>query len=131
MGSLTRKVGDFHFIFTPLQKLIFDEFSKEAALRKSFYFGGGTALSVFYLQHRYSEDVDFFCEKEIDPQIPIRFMAKISQKLRTSSKMTKKETVLLFELKKGNQSLKVDSESNRGGYGWLCNSQKQLKTVKK
>ncbi|MDR1696214.1 MAG: nucleotidyl transferase AbiEii/AbiGii toxin family protein [Endomicrobium sp.] len=26
----------------------------------SFYFSGGTALSEYYLRHRYSEDLDFF-----------------------------------------------------------------------
>jgi len=30
----------------------------------SFYFTGGTALSHFYLQHRFSEDLDFFSEEE-------------------------------------------------------------------
>lgn len=31
-----------------------------------FYLTGGTPLAVFYLQHRYSEDLDFFSEQEID-----------------------------------------------------------------
>lgn len=33
---------------------------------KGFYLTGGTALSAYYLNHRYSEDLDFFSEKEID-----------------------------------------------------------------
>lgn len=33
---------------------------------RNFYLSGGTALAAFYLQHRYSEDLDFFSEKEID-----------------------------------------------------------------
>lgn len=37
-------------------------------LAKHFYFGGGTALSHYYLQHRYSEDLDFFSQDEFDPQ---------------------------------------------------------------
>lgn len=32
----------------------------------NFYLTGGTALAAFYLHHRYSEDLDFFSEKEID-----------------------------------------------------------------
>lgn len=32
----------------------------------SFYLTGGTALSHYYLQHRFSEDLDFFSEKEFD-----------------------------------------------------------------
>lgn len=33
-----------------------------------FYFTGGTALSAFYLNHRYSEDLDFFTEKEFNSE---------------------------------------------------------------
>ncbi len=32
-------------------------------MAQHFYFTGGTALSEFYLQHRYSYDLDFFTEK--------------------------------------------------------------------
>lgn len=34
---------------------------------EKFYLSGGTALAGFYLQHRYSEDLDFFSEEEVDP----------------------------------------------------------------
>lgn len=37
-------------------------------LAKEFYFSGGTALSHYYLQHRLSEDLDFFKEEEFDVQ---------------------------------------------------------------
>lgn len=37
-------------------------------LAKAFYFGGGTVLSQYYLHHRYSEDLDFFCKEEFNPQ---------------------------------------------------------------
>ena len=32
--------------FTSFQKLVFDKISQEKSLRETFYFGGGTALSV-------------------------------------------------------------------------------------
>lgn len=35
-------------------------------LADNFYLTGGTALAAFYLRHRYSEDLDFFSEQEID-----------------------------------------------------------------
>ena len=35
-------------------------------IRERFYLTGGTALAGFYLYHRYSEDLDFFSEQEID-----------------------------------------------------------------
>jgi len=41
--------------------------SKEKLIVESFYLTGGTALAEFYLQHRLSEDLDFFSEKEFDP----------------------------------------------------------------
>jgi predicted nucleotidyltransferase component of viral defense system len=31
-----------------------------------FYLSGGTCLSEYYLQHRLSEDLDFFCESEFE-----------------------------------------------------------------
>jgi predicted nucleotidyltransferase component of viral defense system len=36
-------------------------------LAQQFYFSGGTALSHYYLQHRLSEDLDFFAEQEFEP----------------------------------------------------------------
>lgn len=40
----------------------------QTSLSKSFYFSGGTALTHYYLHHRNSEDLDFFCDQEFDPQ---------------------------------------------------------------
>lgn len=37
-------------------------------LADTFYFSGGTALAHYYLQHRTSEDLDFFRAEEFDPQ---------------------------------------------------------------
>lgn len=48
-------------ILSPLQKRIIHEFST-TSLRDDFFLAGGTALSAFYLKHRYSEDLDFFTE---------------------------------------------------------------------
>ena len=95
-------------IFTPIQQLFFTEFSKERNLKDNFYFGGGTALSVFYLQHRYSEDLDFFSKKGFDQNLIMNFMNKFANKINLTLKMTKKETILWFELEKDSQILKVD-----------------------
>lgn len=94
--------------FTPLQKLVFNRISQDKVLRKMFYFGGGTALSIFYFQHRYSEDLDFFCEKEFDKQLIIKFINLLAKEIDSEIRMTKKEMVILFELQKGNETLKVD-----------------------
>lgn len=94
--------------FTPFQQLVFDKFAQEKTLRDMFYFGGGTALSVFYLAHRYSEDLDFFSNKEFDKNLVIRFVYSLASTINASVKMTKKETVLLFELQKSKDFLKLD-----------------------
>ncbi|MFH0791947.1 MAG: nucleotidyl transferase AbiEii/AbiGii toxin family protein [bacterium] len=51
-------------------------FATVSALRSSFYFTGGTALSHFYLKHRFSEDLDFFSEKEFDVKEITPFLRK-------------------------------------------------------
>lgn len=46
-------------ILTPLQQRILKAIGN-SPLQERFYLTGGTALSAFYLHHRYSEDLDFF-----------------------------------------------------------------------
>ncbi len=46
-----------------IQKLFLGEFSK-SDLKENFYFTGGTALSIYYYNHRESEDIDFFTDKK-------------------------------------------------------------------
>jgi len=54
-------------IFTEQQQLALSLIA-DTNLAQHFYFGGGTALSHYYLQHRYSEDLDFFSQEEFDAQ---------------------------------------------------------------
>ncbi len=54
-------------ILTNEQRIILDEVKQDSFFR-DFYLTGGTALSAFYLQHRYSEDLDFFSEKPFSIQ---------------------------------------------------------------
>lgn len=51
-------------ILTLQQRKFLEFLSQEGYICKNFYFTGGTALAVFYLHHRLSEDLDFFNEKE-------------------------------------------------------------------
>lgn len=39
---------------------------KQKTFVEHFYLTGGTPLAAFYLHHRYSEDLDFFSEQEVD-----------------------------------------------------------------
>ncbi len=50
-------------------------------LSTHFYFSGGTALSHYYLQHRYSEDLDFFNQREFDPQTITVVIKSLQQQL--------------------------------------------------
>ncbi len=46
-------------ILTPLQVDLLRKFA-ESSLNQIFHLTGGTALSAFFLKHRFSEDLDFF-----------------------------------------------------------------------
>jgi hypothetical protein len=70
-------------ILTLQQKEFLDLVSDEKYLCKKFYFTGETPLAAFYLYHRISEDIDLFCEEEIN-LLPIRaFLGKVKKKIKT------------------------------------------------
>jgi len=63
------------------QKAILNIFKDNTTLSSVFYLTGGTALTEFYLQHRYSDDLDFFTEKDF-PQIEVeKFIETAKQRL--------------------------------------------------
>ena len=45
-------------------------------IASNYYFTGGTALSEYYLHHRYSDDLDFFSRNDIDQQVILGLMTK-------------------------------------------------------
>src|SRR3989338_4866687 len=53
-------------ILTSDQIALLHYLGRTPSMRESFYLTGGTPLAAFYLNHRYSEDLDFFSETEID-----------------------------------------------------------------
>ena len=55
-------------ILTQYQNKFLEFVKEQPILTNYFYFTGGTCLSEYYLHHRFSEDLDFFTDKEIDPQ---------------------------------------------------------------
>lgn len=94
---------------TPLQRFIFDEFSKDKRLIKQFYFTGGTALSGAYLQHRESEDLDFFSETDFDKDMADKFIQKVSGIQGLQIKLTQRERTRIYELVKSNKvQIKID-----------------------
>lgn len=51
-------------ILTRLQRSFLQQLGR-SDLRETFFLTGGTALSAFFLAHRYSEDLDFFTEEPV------------------------------------------------------------------
>ncbi len=96
-------------IFTPLQTQIFEEFAKDEILPKHFYFTGGTALSVFYYQHRWSEDLDFFSDEKFDEREVLPFIDRLRIMLQAEVAPTKFGIAHTFKfLKNGELIMKID-----------------------
>ncbi|MBT7483179.1 nucleotidyl transferase AbiEii/AbiGii toxin family protein [Candidatus Peregrinibacteria bacterium] len=53
----------------------------DSKLADQFYFTGGTALSLYYLKHRFSEDLDFFCEDEFEPSMISAWLKQNKEKI--------------------------------------------------
>lgn len=47
-------------MLTDLQKQVLEKLFADELIRRHFYLTGGTALAAFYLDHRYSDDIDLF-----------------------------------------------------------------------
>ncbi|MFA4890727.1 MAG: nucleotidyl transferase AbiEii/AbiGii toxin family protein, partial [Candidatus Paceibacterota bacterium] len=63
-------------ILSDNQIKILEAVSNDNEICRFFYLTGGTALAEYYLQHRLSEDLDFFSEKEFDIQAINIFFTK-------------------------------------------------------
>jgi len=50
------------------QRIFLDFFITQKSFVTQFYLSGGTCLTEYYLHHRYSEDLDFFSEREFPVQ---------------------------------------------------------------
>jgi predicted nucleotidyltransferase component of viral defense system len=64
-------------IFTVQQKNFLRKFA-QSELRNVFRLTGGTALSAFYLEHRVSEDLDFFTSEQIPFYVSEEFLKTLS-----------------------------------------------------
>ncbi len=83
--------------------------SKERLITESFYLTGGTALAEFYLQHRLSDDLDFFSEKEFDPLFISSTFKKIQEKaqiIKVSYEQSFNRNLFFLELE--NDSIKTE-----------------------
>jgi nucleotidyltransferase AbiEii toxin of type IV toxin-antitoxin system len=63
-------------ILTDSQKILLARFGA-SDLREVFYLTGGTVLSAIYLQHRLSEDLDFFTQSEFGVEDVLSFVKSL------------------------------------------------------
>ena len=97
------------YIFTKEQQIILDEVKNSTYFTSNFYFTGGTALSSFYLNHRESEDLDFFSEREFDNEQILTLVEEWSRKYLFTFSSRFNEVVYVFQLVFENgEKLKVD-----------------------
>lgn len=72
-------------ILTPRQSEFLRSAGSDSFIAENFYLTGGTTLAAFYLGHRYSEDLDFFSEKEFDILNVDIFFNRVKKALRQST----------------------------------------------
>ncbi|MDP2860389.1 MAG: nucleotidyl transferase AbiEii/AbiGii toxin family protein [bacterium] len=68
-------------LLTDSQKLFLGLLAANKSLSSRFYLSGGTALINYYIPYRYSEDLDFFSEKEVDTGEITVFIRSVKNKL--------------------------------------------------
>ena len=90
------------------QEIILDEVNRDSYLTSNFYFTGGTALSSFYLHHRYSEDIDLFSDQKIEEQVILNTVNKWSQLYNFTFESRFVDVVYGFTLFFDNYTLKLD-----------------------
>jgi len=99
-------------ILTPFQKEILDIICQEKYITDNFWLAGGTALSEFYLQHRLSEDFDFFTDNEISLD---NLKTKLDKVLKnTGAKSVEYRTIQMAKIffLKGSQKEVVKTDFN-------------------
>lgn len=95
-------------ILDPFQQKVLKEF-KTSTLLKKFYLSGGTALAEFYLQHRISEDLDFFTQKELNLEELKKFINFVAKKTKILDiKFQHGFGLYTFFLKDKKQQYKID-----------------------
>lgn len=97
-------------ILTQDQKNVLFEFSSNSELKDIFYFAGETALAEFYLQHRYSDDLDFFTQRKDFPQTMVEaFIQHIKKRFGYANvEYQRLYDRRIFFLKKDNGELKIE-----------------------
>jgi len=72
-------------ILNSKQKVFLQLLSENYKLANQFYLTGGTALTEYYIPYRYSEDLDFFSENEVDVSSITVFFKSVKSELEYKS----------------------------------------------
>jgi hypothetical protein len=81
----------------------------KSVLQEKFFLTGGTALSEFYLQHRYSEDLDFFTGEEGYVGLVVPAVEEISSALQGKLEVKRKfKTFAEIRIERDQEVLKCD-----------------------
>jgi predicted nucleotidyltransferase component of viral defense system len=71
------------------EQITFIKLFSLTSLKDSFFLTGGTALSEFYLQHRLSEDLDFFTDEPAQIPFVLPYIKKICEELKVKLEIRK------------------------------------------
>jgi len=95
-------------VLTALQEEFLKIFSA-TELKNIFYLTGGTALSAFYLQHRISEDMDFFTDEERDVLRALPIINEIASKIKGEIEIKKSFiSYIEFFITRGDEIVRCD-----------------------
>lgn len=92
-------------VLTELQEKVLDIFFSKLFLKEHFYLTGGTALSAFYLEHRISDDLDFFTHSVDIEEAAILFEDALSE---AGQEYVKERSSPTFRRYKVKNELQVD-----------------------
>ncbi|WP_428024907.1 nucleotidyl transferase AbiEii/AbiGii toxin family protein [Arcobacter sp.] len=96
------------------QEEVLESFSQIKQSVSTIYFGGGTALARFYLNHRLSEDLDFFADNIFQfYQESLLISRQIQAKYKTSENLPKEESedYSFFYIEKDDIALKIEIQN--------------------
>lgn len=71
-------------ILSPNQFKLLEFSSKERSIANNFFLTGGTALVYFYFKHRFSEDLDFFSESELNISSILGWVKRASKDVKSA-----------------------------------------------
>ena len=97
-------------ILTKQQTLVLEQLSK-SNLTEKFYLSGGTAIVLFYHPYRISDDLNFFCEEEVNIQVILTEIKKLKEKMGYDSldfETINNRNLVFLKFKENNYILKTE-----------------------